>query len=78
MSKPKTFKVAKCDFERTSSIQQQIFVIRGHRVMVDSDLANLYGVTTKRLNEQPNATLVGSRKTSRFASPLQRQKNLQL
>ena len=33
-------------------IEQTILVIRGHRVMLDADLANLYGVTTKRLNEQ--------------------------
>lgn len=33
-------------------IEQRIFVIRGQRVMLDSDLAELYGVTTKRLNEQ--------------------------
>ena len=33
-------------------IEQTILVIRGHRVMLDSDLADLYGVTTKRLNEQ--------------------------
>lgn len=34
------------------SIQQQIYLIRGHRVMLDRDLADLYQVTTKRLNEQ--------------------------
>ena len=28
------------------------YVIRGHKVMLDVDLAELYGVTTKRLNEQ--------------------------
>ncbi len=33
-------------------IEQRIFVVRGQRVMLDSDLAELYGVTTKRLNEQ--------------------------
>lgn len=27
-------------------------MIRGHRVLLDTDLAELYGVTTKRLNEQ--------------------------
>jgi hypothetical protein len=26
--------------------------VRGHKVLVDADLAALYGVTTKRLNEQ--------------------------
>ena len=29
-----------------------IYLIRGQRVMLDSDLARIYGVTTKRLNEQ--------------------------
>lgn len=29
-----------------------ILLIRGQKVMVDADLAKLYGVTTKRLNEQ--------------------------
>lgn len=32
-------------------IEQAILVIRGHRVMLDSDLAKLYGVTTKALNQ---------------------------
>ena len=34
------------------SIQQLIFEIRGQRVMLDRDLAMLYGVESKRLNEQ--------------------------
>jgi phage regulator Rha-like protein len=33
-------------------IEQKIYLIRGHKVMLDSDLAKLYGVTPKRLNEQ--------------------------
>lgn len=33
-------------------IEQAIHEIRGQRVMLDSDLARLYGVPTKRLNEQ--------------------------
>jgi len=33
-------------------IDQAILVIRGEKVMLDSDLASIYGVTTKRLNEQ--------------------------
>lgn len=32
-------------------IENKIFVIRGQRVMLDSDLAQLYEVETKRLNE---------------------------
>ena len=35
-----------------SPIESRIFLIRGHRVLIDSDLALMYGVTTKRLNEQ--------------------------
>ena len=34
------------------SIQRQIYLIRGHKVMLDSDLAELYGVETKYLNKQ--------------------------
>lgn len=33
-------------------IEQAILLIRGQKVMLDSDLARLYGVPTKRLNEQ--------------------------
>ena len=33
-------------------VEQAIFLIRGQRVMLDADLAVLYGVTTRRLNEQ--------------------------
>jgi phage regulator Rha-like protein len=34
------------------SIEQRIFVFRGQKVMLDADLAQLYGVSTKRFNEQ--------------------------
>lgn len=33
-------------------IQRRIFLIRGHRVMLDADLARLYGVSTRQLNQQ--------------------------
>jgi len=33
-------------------IEQAILRIRDHNVMLDQDLAQVYGVTTKRLNEQ--------------------------
>jgi len=36
----------------TQEVGTLIFLIRGQRVIVDSDLARLYGVPTKRLNEQ--------------------------
>lgn len=34
------------------SIAQRILLIRGHKVMLDADLAELYEVPTKRFNEQ--------------------------
>ena len=34
------------------NIQQKIYLIRGQKVILDFDLAQLYGVTTGRLNEQ--------------------------
>ena len=33
-------------------IENKIYFIRNTRVMLDSDLAEIYGVTTGRLNEQ--------------------------
>lgn len=33
-------------------IERRILTIRGHKVILDADLAELYGVATKRLNEQ--------------------------
>lgn len=33
-------------------IERSILLLRGHKVMLDADLAVLYGVSTKRLNEQ--------------------------
>ena len=38
-------------------IVSKIHLIRGHKVMLDSDLAELYGVETKRLKEQVNRNL---------------------
>ena len=35
-----------------AKIEERIFTIRGKQVMIDKDLALLYGVETKRLNEQ--------------------------
>lgn len=43
-------------------IEKKILLIRSEKVMLDSDLAELYGVTTKRLNEQVK------RNRSRFPS----------
>ena len=35
----------------TNNIKTMIYEIRGKQVMLDSDLARLYGVETKRINE---------------------------
>ena len=52
-------------------VENRILTIRGHRVMVDTDLAEVYGVPTKRLNEQVkrNADL-SSRNTVRLWPPM--------
>lgn len=42
----------KITFYDSSSIQRKIYIIRDVQVMLDSDLAEFYGVRTKRLNEQ--------------------------
>jgi hypothetical protein len=38
--------------ERIGRIEKAIFLVRGQKVILDETLAALYGVTTKRLNEQ--------------------------
>jgi hypothetical protein len=40
------------DLIPTGTIEKRIFFIRGHKVMIDRDLAELYGVETKYLNRQ--------------------------
>ena len=37
---------------RQEVIEGKIYMVRGHKVMLDSDLAELYGVPTRRLTEQ--------------------------
>jgi hypothetical protein len=41
----------------TQQIEKMIYVIRGQKVMLDIDLANMYGVEVKRLNEQVRRNL---------------------
>ncbi len=49
MANKKAKQTAVVPMERVS---QSILFIRDQKVILDSDLAQLYGVTTKRLNEQ--------------------------
>jgi hypothetical protein len=51
---------SKTSVEIARDIGARIALVRGHRVLLDADLAALYGVTTKRLNEQVR------RNTARF------------
>ena len=37
---------------QVGKIEQRILLVRGEKVIIDSDLAEFYGVPTKRLNEQ--------------------------
>ena len=41
----------------TEVIASRILLIRGKKVMIDNDIAELYGVTTKRLNQQVNRNI---------------------
>ena len=43
--------------DHSTKIEERIFTIRGKQVMIDKDLALLYGVETKRLNEQVKRNL---------------------
>lgn len=49
--------VTKCDRSNIIPIENRILTIRDNQVMVDRDLAELYGVDTKRLNEQVKRNL---------------------
>lgn len=49
------------------SIRSRIMTIRGVQVMFDRDLADIYGVTTKRLNEQVKRNIDRFPPTFRFA-----------
>jgi hypothetical protein len=44
----------------TVDITTLIVIVRGKRVILDRDLAGLYGTTTKRLNEQVSAIVTVS------------------
>ena len=43
---------AKMPIASVEQIESRIFLIRGQKVMLDTDLAELYGVEIRRLNEQ--------------------------
>lgn len=40
------------EIAHAAQVESRIVFVRGQKVIIDSDLADLYGVPTKRLNEQ--------------------------
>lgn len=59
--------IANCDtLPVVSTIEQMIFTIRGVQVMFDRDLAQLYGVSTSRLNQQVNRNIARFPEAFRF------------
>jgi len=57
-------------------IESRILLIRGQKVIVDSDLAEFYGVTTKRLNEQVKRNIERFPEDFMFQLDSQEQKEL--
>jgi len=49
--------MAVTDITPAGQIEENIFIIRGQRIMIDFDLARLYGVETKHLNRQVRRNL---------------------
>lgn len=44
--------MSKSQLALTASVESRILVLRGHKVILDNDLADLYGESVKRLNQQ--------------------------
>src|ERR1700736_6713534 len=44
--------IRKNEMALIKTVEPKILILRGHKVILDSDLAELYGVSAKRLNEQ--------------------------
>jgi hypothetical protein len=59
---------------RIERVESKIYVIRGQKVMLDYDLANLYGVETKYLKRQVKRNL--SRFPADFMFQLTEEENL--
>jgi ORF6N domain len=56
------------------AIEGRIFVLRGHRVMLDRDLAGLYGVETRALNQAVKRNADRIQTTSCSSSPWKRRR----
>jgi|GEM_PF-4198852 len=53
------------DLVPSGSIERRILVARGHKVILDADLAALYSVLTGRLNEQVKRNRTRTKKGER-------------
>ena len=58
------------------TIEAKIFIIREQKVMIDRDLAILYGVSTKRLNEQVKRNIQRFPKDFMFVLSMQEKNEL--
>lgn len=58
------------------SIRDKIYTIRGRRVMLDSDLAELYGVETRYLNKAVNRNIERFPEDFRFVLSKDEEKSL--
>jgi hypothetical protein len=56
-------------------IEDALILLRGEKVLLDSDLADFYGVSTKALNQAVKRNQGAIRKTSCFASPPRKRPN---
>ena len=52
MKNQKELRYPKTGLVKAIPLEERILAVRGHKVILDSDLAGAYGVSTKRLNEQ--------------------------
>jgi phage regulator Rha-like protein len=52
MGNPQHMSMRKSEIALVKPVESRILILRGHKVILDSDLAELYGVSAKRLNEQ--------------------------
>ncbi len=64
--------------EIREEIISQIYVIRGRKVMLDNDLARIYGVTTARLNQQVRRNIDRFPADFMFELSLEEYRNLML
>ena len=63
--------IANCENPQETSLSQYdieklIVTVRGEQVLIDQDVARIYGVTTSRLNQQAKRNIAGCKETNKF------------